>query len=285
MAGQSPYGGVLSLDVYEGELFAGLRSAISIDSNQRVGVWRMGPNSSEWVPGDSGIRVQEWASSAVLDIVRSPANPQLMVTGPGSIYQSSNGGKSWELRYPNNRSGFAPFLRFVWHSVNQHVVWGLGVSNRMGGLIHHSVDGGVTWEIISRLPADAFSSGYYSMAFDAADPNIVYLGTSGAVMKSTNGGQDWVSGSMALLFRNSLGRSFQELVSHPRRGGVLFAAADTNVYLSEDAGETVYELPSPTNKRIYSMIYDAENDWLLVASYEGIFRLREPLNVPRERYK
>lgn len=277
--------GVLAVDVHDGELFAGLHSTLPIDSNRHVGVWRLSPNSSEWVSSDSGIRVPEWRSSAVWDVMRAPGNPQLMLAGQGSIFRSVNEGRTWELCYPNSRDVSVPFLRFAWHSADSRIVWCLSKSNRSGALINRSVDEGITWEARRTFP-DTFSLGYYSMAFDAMDPNIVYLGSTGAIVRSTNGGQDWINGeTMVPLFRDPLGRAFQELVTHPRRGGVFFAATDTNVYLSEDAGETVYLLPSPTNRTIFSMIYDAENNWLLVGSYQGIFRLREPLNVPRERYK
>jgi photosystem II stability/assembly factor-like uncharacterized protein len=85
------------------------------------------------------------------------------------------------------------------------------------------------------LPVDAGMVS--SFAFDARDPNIVYVGTipgpnRGRVYKSTDGGQHW---------RLVSGRGWTwlgALAADPRRAGTVYAGTGNAVYKTTDGGRT-----------------------------------------------
>ena len=220
------------------------------------------------------------------DLVCSPSNCDVMVAGRGSLFGSTDNGSSWQLVYPTARDIIVLFLRFAWHPKSPTTVWFYGEGNFYQPMLGRSTDAGLTWNEYSRFLNMPLDNAIYSMAFDAAGPDTIYIGAQGAVVKSTNAAQDWISGQrMNALFTDARGGFFYGLVTHPTVSGTFFASADTTMYCSTDGGQTVYLLPSPTRRAIFAMAYDATRDYLYIGSYEGIFRLKNPLSAQLVRHK
>src|SRR5947209_6202369 len=92
-----------------------------------------------------------------------------------------------------------------------------------------------TSQVPHRLPPDAGQVS--ALAFDAHDPDIVYVGTipgsnKGRVYKTTDGGEHW---------RLVSGRGWTwlgALAADPRRRGTVYAGTGNAVYKTTDGGRT-----------------------------------------------
>ena len=105
--------------------------------------------------------------------------------GGGNIgfQKSINAGKTWEKISNGNPSGPADFHAMLVHPSNPDHIYGW---YRLR--IHRSLDGGKTWKILTKQPPEVLS-----FAGDSQNENIVYIGTIGNLIMSTDKGESWTS--------------------------------------------------------------------------------------------
>lgn len=125
------------------------------------------------------------------------------------LFRSTDQGETWQLMarpggcYPWSAITFAPSSSSVLYLACSNQVRPSGTPNRdiaFNPTIHRSIDGGATWQLMGTIPSDPqfptnFTSGS-TIAVHPTDPNILFAGinlggTSGALVKSTNGGVNW----------------------------------------------------------------------------------------------
>jgi photosystem II stability/assembly factor-like uncharacterized protein len=120
-----------------------------------------------------------------------------VATKANGLWRSDDGGANWkELGADIDRDNPGYLREFK--GSNELFELALGVSNpdllvmaSKYGLLR-SRDAGDNWEAISLLtpPGEAL---IYSLAIDPKDANVLYFGTATTFVKSTNGGQDWIT--------------------------------------------------------------------------------------------
>lgn len=116
------------------------------------------------------------------------------------------------------------------------------VGSPSGGL-WISADGGNTWTTnTDNLPSVI---GCSDIAFDPANPNIMYMATGDGdagdnatvgVLKSTDGAQTW--NKTGLTFAMGVGRTMSRVMVNPTNGSILVVATSNGIYRSTDAGVT-----------------------------------------------
>lgn len=148
------------------------------------------------------------------------------------------------------KAGRDNFITF--DPTNSSSIWAGAPS---GGL-WKTTDGGVTWT----TNTDALTViGCSDLAIDPANTQVMYLATgdgdagdtpSIGVLKSTDGGQTWVS--TGLTWSVSLGRRIRRLVMHPNDPQTLLAASNVGIWRTTNGGSTWTQLNTGSN------IYDIE---------------------------
>ena len=202
----------------------------------------------------------------VNDLVIDPANPQhLLLTCQYGVYQSSDGGVSWQqtntgLPQPNARrlavSAAQPQVVYVTlYSPPSQSPW-------QGG-IYRSDDGGSTWTPrVNGLdksvgkPGDAaeITSNYDYLAVSPTDPDILYAANTSwvapGIWRTTNGGASWSSTIAPAFDRgwiNFWGPSATSLSMSPLDPQRLYFGTSGQIYRTDDGGNTWLPVYSRTN--------------------------------------
>lgn len=226
---------------------------------------------------------EHWSSAR--SIVRSPYSKNHMLSGDGSIYISTDNGMEWSRVYPEPEFPYrftSPYFGLAWHPADPAVIWNYGETGFLQPRLMRSIDDGTTWEgyIQINVPRD---NAFYSMAFDAGAPDIIYIGAQAAVIRSVSGGTEWMGEDpVPALFTDKRGAFFYALQAHPSQSGVLFAAAADRLYASRDHGDTVIILDTPKELTfILDKWYYTDRDVLYVVGDGGVFRLNNPVQAIR----
>ncbi|MGH1365591.1 MAG: FlgD immunoglobulin-like domain containing protein [Calditrichia bacterium] len=130
----------------------------------------------------------------IAPFVLAPQNPQIIYAARNIVYQSEDGGSSWNSLNNGLPIDGNPVLAMDVSASNSDVVYVATVPfNRARG-VHRTLDGGNTWtEITGNLP-DRFPG---DIAIDPTDPATVYITFSGFgtdhVYKSNDSGSSWTA--------------------------------------------------------------------------------------------
>ncbi|MDZ7692217.1 MAG: hypothetical protein U5K69_13970 [Balneolaceae bacterium] len=270
--------GVQAVDVYGDTILVGYVSPPEQEDGAQIGIWRSENAGSSWRPSDEGIRTDELNYSNAFFLARSPHEPERMITSSfGEIYYSDDSGASWQ---PESSSDFKSGRSILeqgaqWHPANPDVIWTYGESGYFQPFLAKSENAGEFWERYSnvQVPRD---NAFFDMAFDASNPELIYVGAQGAVIKSESGGKEWANqGAVTVAFTDPRGNFFHALEAHTQKAGVLFAAAGPHLYVSRDKGNTALRIETPSELTyINDIIYDETTGALYVTGEYGVFRLK-----------
>lgn len=279
-----PLYGVVKVDIWGNDILAGLDAPIEVEKGIKVGIWRSCDGGKTWAPSDSGIRTDNYRSSKVYDLKRSPHDPQIILAGNNTIFRSNNNGESWTLVYPDRREVSIRYYGFTWHPSNPNLVWAYGQSGRGDPFLQYSDNFGIMWQDLRTVRFLQYKAlSLFDLEFDAINNNVIYVVTDGGIFKSLNGGQDWIDNvepSPPILVDSSI-TVFWKILCHPTQSYIFFTISRNQLYLSSDAGTSFYLLPSPNKENIFTLEFDRLRDMLYIGAADGIFRLKNPLNAPR----
>ncbi len=182
----------------------------------------------------------------------------------GGVYRSNDGGNTWAARnnglkqYVGKPGQPAPMTanydRIVAHPTNPDIVY-VGGTGWVNATMYKTTDGGKTWRDIVRRTGDNANIDRGWIAFwgptvkcltlSPVDPDVLYFGTSGAVFKTTNGGESWQNAySKTLPDGRFHGTGLEvtclhNLVVHPKDPKRLYLGYyDIGLLISYDGGET-----------------------------------------------
>lgn len=177
---------------------------IAIDPENENIIWIGAASGGIWKSEDKGNSWQEMPfadmlTSGIMDIAIAPSNPNIMYASSGSLYGS-----------------------------------GLFRSFSIG--ILKSTDRGKSWNIIYETLDYVDSASFSRILIHPENPDIVYVGTTKSVLKTTNGGDNW---------REIIeGYYFRELKFKPNNPNVIYVCTqmphltgEAKIFVSEDAGD------------------------------------------------
>lgn len=179
------------------------------------GLYRSLDGGDTWVEGSTGLV----GRGGVLALERV-ADRQLLAGTWGGVYGSSNGGETWQELAPSLGSPAARTLL-----------------NRAGELLLGTQSGLFRWQPTTRswlaMPTDFSSAGVQALAFDPANPQVLYAGTlADGLYRSDDAGQNWQR-------LPAVGVGIPALAIDPADSRHLYLlAAWERVYESGDGGQT-----------------------------------------------
>lgn len=267
--------GVQVVDVYNDIILIGIRAPALLSIQEWVGIWRSEDGGQSWAPSDEGLRMEEFNYSSVPYLLRSPHEPERVVASSvGEIYYSEDGGLSWTAESSDSFKSGGSLLEigFKWHPEDPKVVWTYGESGFFQPFLAKTENTGAFWEWYGNIQVP-IDNAFFDLAFDAFDPEVIYVGAQGAVIKSEAGGQEWTNrGEVTVAFTDPKGNFFYALEAHPQKGGVLYASAGPNLYRSRSGGTYVTAIETPERLNfIYDLWFDEHRKLLYVAGEFGVF--------------
>ena len=161
------------------------------------GVWKSVDQGATWCPASSGLPQDDAIS--VLAISRS--DPLTLYAGTSvdcscgylgdGLFKSTDGGASW---IDSGVPGGSVYLVVI--DPQDDATLYVGVSLAGGNALFKSADAGAHWDRISSGLPDGVYPG--SLAIDAHNASILYIGTATGVLRSVDGGKTWTAISVGL---------------------------------------------------------------------------------------
>src|SRR5215813_13023267 len=208
------------------------------------------------VPGTAC--AQRWSSigpagGGVYSVAIDPTTPATAYAASGSsVLKTTDGGATWSERLVGLPSSGT--VTDITIDPGAHArVW---MINQAQAGVFRSTDGTASWNRVSLFGQ------FYSIAFDPTDPDVVYLGESGRVFRSTDAGDHWSTLPVAG------GLSVEEVVVVPSTPTTLYAAQFFGgVLVSTNAGQSWTAMNEGlADLRVFGLSMDPTAETTLYAS-------------------
>ena len=267
--------GVVDLDIRGRDMLVSYNSAVAdVDPRTTVGIWRSTDGGMRWFRSDGGIPetiTDPNDYNVVSTCQRSPDKPDVAIgVYSAAVYRSTDGGYQWSL-IAGKRGIAGGDDHERWNPFQPGEIWGWGTTSVFQPYLGAAKDYGLS----GKVGVDFFKLGFPSdqivsdVAFDCGDPDIIHVATSQGLMKSTDGGYNWVVGKAAIP---DSGYIFC-MIEHPSKAGVLFLAGGSSIYYSRDAGETIQVLTTVPVQFIESLAIDEVGQRLFLGSAKGVYEI------------
>ena len=197
--------------------------------------------------------------------------PNEIVGAGQGVWHTFDFGAFWEE--DQSFIGAEPVYAFQNHPIYKNIIWLGGEGLFFDPILGFSTDGGYNWTEIYLGGIVPYDNAVYSMAFDLVDPNIVYVGMQGAIIKTTDRGQTWISP----LVTHPQGEFFYSILADHANEWHLWATAGIDIIETWDKGESwqLIENPLPLTTRISDMIWDQSAEVIYLATFHnGVYSLK-----------
>jgi photosystem II stability/assembly factor-like uncharacterized protein len=180
-----------------------------------------------------------WVSSFVVD----PQDSRNVYAGGWSqVFKSDDGGDSWTA---TNIAGswldFGASILAI-DPKNPSTIYAGTVDEDWGsGGVLKSTDGGITWRRTPLKVTDWGAIYVYSLVIDPQQPEVLYVGTGGALYQSMDGGATWRSISIGFRY------TVDSVAVDPANSNTLYLGTTGGVFKSEDRGMSWSSTPLLSN--------------------------------------
>jgi photosystem II stability/assembly factor-like uncharacterized protein len=210
------------------------------------------------------------ADDLILDsLVVDESNPATVFAGAwkldspgGGLWVTHDGGHIWKdvagLRGQSIRS-------FVQAPSNPKILF----AGTLEG-IFRSVDGGVTWTLISP-PGSREIHEVESLAVDPANPDVVYAGTWHLPWKTSDGGQNWTNIKQGVIEDSDV----FSIIVDPAKPSTVFLSACSGIYKSDNAGDLFHKvqgIPSDARRTRVLMQDPSNHDVVYAGTTQGLYK-------------
>jgi photosystem II stability/assembly factor-like uncharacterized protein len=113
------------------------------------------------------------------------------IGGNGVIFKTTDNGLTWQDVTPTGLSGIVTSLYFP------KLYLGIAVTNN--GIIYKTINGGLTWSIVGTYSGEFKSVHFYDDLYGWASYSD---GTNHKILKTVNGGDNWIESPTPILFNN-----------------------------------------------------------------------------------
>ena len=186
-----------------------------------------------------------------------------------SIWKSTDGGASWELKNKGEGKANAENVDVLSFAINPFDGDNVYVGLRKGGILE-TKDGGETWKFINNYT----SIKVYGLALSPADGKTLYASgvwnNTGKIFKTEDDGENWTE----LYTSPSVGPIVASLTIDPKNPNVIYAGTDKNEAIkSTDGGATWKNIYLANNPVMNFVIDSADSNLIYFIDYAGqVFR-------------
>lgn len=230
-----------------------------IDENEpsySVGLYRSEDMGRTWALSDSG-------DAAGFACVTSCCGALTGIRGLGEVCRSVDGGLSWQTL---SNIGYTSWSQIACHPRDcDFLLLTPDYGWRIGPLLV-SHDGGITWSQAAYSCTNGCSSPR-GIAMDPEDEEVAYVGTRGAVLKTSDAGATWTP-----IIEPEEAPWFRAVVLDPDRPDHVYAGGEGYVYLTPDGGSTVERVEAPDETQVWDLVCVGNHDILFIATLDGVYR-------------
>jgi photosystem II stability/assembly factor-like uncharacterized protein len=188
------------------------------------------------VPMGTWSAIGPWGITDSVNLATDPNNSEMIYAAPihGGLYKTINLGQSWSLLPTANPSA----------SFNPVVAPASGTLYALARNFYQtSTDGATTFSATANYPGnlDSETNGGFTFAVDPQNDQIIYILTSTALFRSSNGGSTWTSltaPTSPFLVNNLPLPVLQTLSVSSESSSILFCASTAGFEISKDGGMT-----------------------------------------------
>jgi hypothetical protein len=249
-------------------------------------------NQGSWVAVDSGL------NAGLIDQINSIGGffftghspPEPIFTGNGGAVYRAIGflpGVEWQSVWSMGGSGVVNTIHIHRIGVlgSYGTVWAGGETGFLAPFLAKSVDKGNTWEEF--YPSLGGDNACYSIAVDPLHPDTLYAGMEGMIIKTIDGGRNWIITALRDTPYYFLG-----VVVDPTNSDHVIAGGSSNtnepaLYETYDGGDSWTEVGlNGLVSGISSMIADSSGGEFVVyigTSGDGVYRYNTPLTSVGEK--
>jgi photosystem II stability/assembly factor-like uncharacterized protein len=203
----------------------------------------------------------------------SPSDPRVAYAGGWEsvaggartrLLTSSDGGRTWTSLVDQPAYDWG-VVRLAVHPTRSEVLFLAGDVPGADGVVQaalwRSVDGGRTWETVTRDDRPFPSANFTDVVFDPHNPDVVYAASGMQVLKSADGGDSWQ------VLRDKKRQVGVVLALDPLHPQLVYNAGLEHIWESIDGGGTWEILPMPNYFYFETEIYPAA---LTVINRDGV---------------
>lgn len=213
------------------------------------------------------IKVADLPGGHISDIAFAPSNPEVLYLASNvnamGVWRSDDTGETWQRVLYDDNFGATHINTLVIHPKNQKII----IVSDLHGRISKTSDGGINWTEEYEKKAAIFA-----LAISSSQPNIMYAGAGGDILKSVNEGETWnVVGQVD-------SKRVGSLAIDPSRSEIVYAGAHNGVYKSTDGGKN-WKRIFPTGllefkpvEVVEVTVASIEPNLVMAATPQGVYR-------------
>jgi hypothetical protein len=220
-----------------------------------IGLYRSEDLGRTWTLSDSG-------SAGGFGCLASCCEALIGIRGVGEVCKSVDGGLSWRTL---SSIGFTGWSQIACHPKDCSFLLATPDWGRMSPLLV-SHDGGSTWSKATYSCPNGCSDPR-GIAMDPKEKEVAYVGTRGAVLRTSDAGATWTP-----IIEPAETPWFRAIALDPNRPDHVYAGGEGYVYLTPDAGNTVEVIEAPDETQVLDLKCVANRDILFIATLTGVYR-------------
>jgi hypothetical protein len=216
------------------------------DETTTAAVFASDDRGASWYPWDGGLAARRGERGWAYSLAMEPGNSERLYMGYfNRIVRSEDGGRTWHFVWGEEASiGGGKFWTILVAPQRDGRVWAGGQSALFTAMTVRSTDWGETWEFVD--PTPRADNTVRALALDPANPDALFAGAGGGVIRSNDGGRTWtyvlsqVNGvvfALAVTAEAIYALSAEDFTPEPEK--------PLGLYRSRDGGESWERLATP----------------------------------------